>query len=415
MLKKISRIIDMVILVLLIAAISAYPNTTYAYDSGTSTIHIKIDFVSNILFDKYDVDLFLDNQKIRTLPHGTDYEGDISSHTGFHTLSFSNTKKPSIQWAGSFSASEETTISAIIITHGKEIEVKEFTYFDDAAYKAEQERQRAREEEQKRKKSFDNSIWKLKNLSNVDDPEVAQFAEKYKDQIIELEGNIAAVLSVEGASKALFRLGDYKTFNDKGADFIIDIPPDFSDSGAGIEQNNVTFRGSVKGYDEDSNRIIMETKDLSLREASKIQSPDTGSPQIIKAVQEALNTAGYDCGKPDGIAGKKTYAAIKAYKSANGLSGDTNLDLALLAMLRISQPKEETKTDTSTSSSKPQTDTVQRQLPVESYVLNKNTGKFHYPYCSSVNRMKESNKVYFTGTRQEVINRGYVPCAKCHP
>ena len=49
------------------------------------------------------------------------------------------------------------------------------------------------------------------------------------------------------------------------------------------------------------------------------------------------------------------------------------------------------------------------------YIVNTNTGKFHYPDCKSVKRMKEKNKMYFTGERQELINRGYSPCGNCHP
>lgn len=49
------------------------------------------------------------------------------------------------------------------------------------------------------------------------------------------------------------------------------------------------------------------------------------------------------------------------------------------------------------------------------YVANKNTRKFHYPDCSSVKQMKESNKLYFNGTREELIKKGYDPCKKCNP
>ena len=49
------------------------------------------------------------------------------------------------------------------------------------------------------------------------------------------------------------------------------------------------------------------------------------------------------------------------------------------------------------------------------YVLNMNTGKFHYPSCSSVDDMKESNKTYHTGSRDEVIGMGYSPCGRCNP
>ncbi len=53
--------------------------------------------------------------------------------------------------------------------------------------------------------------------------------------------------------------------------------------------------------------------------------------------------------------------------------------------------------------------------PQVTYIGNKNTKKFHYPHCSSVDDMKESNKVYFYGDRQELIDKGYVPCKRCHP
>jgi len=49
------------------------------------------------------------------------------------------------------------------------------------------------------------------------------------------------------------------------------------------------------------------------------------------------------------------------------------------------------------------------------YILNTNTHKFHYPSCSSVKQMKDSNKSYFTGTRDEVIDMGYEPCKRCNP
>lgn len=62
-------------------------------------------------------------------------------------------------------------------------------------------------------------------------------------------------------------------------------------------------------------------------------------------------------------------------------------------------------------------DPVQNDSPSEGtdYIVNTNTGKFHYPSCSSVKKMKESNKMFFTGTRDELISQGYNPCGNCHP
>ena len=49
------------------------------------------------------------------------------------------------------------------------------------------------------------------------------------------------------------------------------------------------------------------------------------------------------------------------------------------------------------------------------YVLNNNSKKFHCPDCDSINDMKEKNKQLFTGTREEAIEMGYLPCGRCKP
>ncbi|MGN0347346.1 MAG: DNA/RNA non-specific endonuclease [Lachnospiraceae bacterium] len=49
------------------------------------------------------------------------------------------------------------------------------------------------------------------------------------------------------------------------------------------------------------------------------------------------------------------------------------------------------------------------------YVLNTNTGKFHYPTCSSVDDMSPRNRQDVDWTRDECINAGYEPCGRCHP
>ena len=56
----------------------------------------------------------------------------------------------------------------------------------------------------------------------------------------------------------------------------------------------------------------------------------------VKKVQQALNDAGFNCGTPDGLAGKKTNQAIIDFKAANGLD-DATADItdALLAALGI--------------------------------------------------------------------------------
>ena len=49
------------------------------------------------------------------------------------------------------------------------------------------------------------------------------------------------------------------------------------------------------------------------------------------------------------------------------------------------------------------------------YVLNTSSRKFHYPSCSSAEKIKDSNRQEFHGTRDELVSRGYSPCGRCHP
>lgn len=70
--------------------------------------------------------------------------------------------------------------------------------------------------------------------------------------------------------------------------------------------------------------------------------------------------------------------------------------------------------DSSTSSSSGGDTTTYNSGTSSSYVGNSNSGKFHAPGCSDVNKMKPSNKVYFS-SRDEAISSGYSPCGHCHP
>lgn len=49
------------------------------------------------------------------------------------------------------------------------------------------------------------------------------------------------------------------------------------------------------------------------------------------------------------------------------------------------------------------------------YIINLNTGKFHYSDCLSVNQMAEHNKKEYIGDRDDLILQGYEPCKRCNP
>lgn len=68
----------------------------------------------------------------------------------------------------------------------------------------------------------------------------------------------------------------------------------------------------------------------------------------------------------------------------------------------------------SSSSSHPTSAQSTSSSDSASYVGNANSGKFHESYCSSVGKMSEGNKVFFS-SRNDAINQGYTPCKICNP
>lgn len=101
------------------------------------------------------------------------------------------------------------------------------------------------------------------------------------------------------------------------------------------------------------------------------------------------------------------------YATGDNWSEGSETYQSTVAPVAVETPAPQPETDTTVQI------TPESSAPQESqgitYVLNTNTMKFHYPTCSSVDDMKEKNKQIYTGSREEVINMGYVPCKRCNP
>lgn len=68
--------------------------------------------------------------------------------------------------------------------------------------------------------------------------------------------------------------------------------------------------------------VTSNTETRSSSSKIKTQVKSNCSKSTVKKVQKALNDLGYDCGKADGICGKKTQKALKKYQKDNGLTVD---------------------------------------------------------------------------------------------
>lgn len=72
-------------------------------------------------------------------------------------------------------------------------------------------------------------------------------------------------------------------------------------------------------------------------------------------------------------------------------------------------------TDASETAAPAETDAVVEDTEGITYILNTSSKKFHNPACSSVGKIKDSNRGEFTGERHELLARGYDPCKICNP
>ncbi|MBE6817197.1 MAG: hypothetical protein E7520_05800 [Ruminococcaceae bacterium] len=55
------------------------------------------------------------------------------------------------------------------------------------------------------------------------------------------------------------------------------------------------------------------------------------------------------------------------------------------------------------------------QSASSAYILNTNSKKFHRPSCKLAKDISDKNKKNYSGSREELINRGYKPCGSCKP
>lgn len=90
------------------------------------------------------------------------------------------------------------------------------------------------------------------------------------------------------------------------------------------------------------------------KQVSPSKKAEITDKETIKEVQELLNDKGYQCGTPDGIAGKNTCSAIIKYKTDNNMEETSTINQELLNSLKEITP---TPKPSTTPTPKPNTST----------------------------------------------------------
>ena len=153
---------------------------------------------------------------------------------------------------------------------------------------------------------------------------------------------------------------------------------------------------------------------------------------VVQSFQEQLSELGYTVGIIDGIYGTKTEKAVKAFQADNDLEASGEIDERTCDVIASKYKQHhaiDRKNNTSHATAKPTItpSSTKAKKKVEypdyrdsaskgtKYVLNTSSKKFHHPSCRSVKKIKPKNYKEYTGSREDVISMGYVPCKVCYP
>lgn len=150
-----------------------------------------------------------------------------------------------------------------------------------------------------------------------------------------------------------------------------------------------------KGFDE---RLAAKAKE------SYFEGVSDGRAEAKNEYYDERYNSGYENGYSKG------YAEAEAALKKASVSAKQSESVVILQ-----EPTNQIKKQSAPAVVQKAEESIKETVKQYDYIINTNTGKFHYKWCSSVSQMKEKNKKYYTGTRESVINMGYVPCKNCNP
>ncbi len=93
-------------------------------------IYLDINFNGNIIFDKYNVDLYLDGDKIAELEHGIDYIDAVNLEKGKHVLKFVSEEDEEVSSSESFTIKKNSNFQCTIETHKDSIDITDINFIE---------------------------------------------------------------------------------------------------------------------------------------------------------------------------------------------------------------------------------------------------------------------------------------------
>lgn len=197
------------------------------------TVQVEIACEENLLFSRYDVNIFIDDELLGTLEHGATDTYTAELVEGEHTLKAEKEDESDVDGTVEFEVSENTELSYQLFLSSDQIEIEKIEPEQDASKNEEKTDEESAEKIKDTEENKDDAeevlnvnnceeLAALLSLKDEFDPSIAEFASKYQGRAIEFDGNVAYVSPHEGYSTRfdyLIYAGDYSESMVSGPSF----------------------------------------------------------------------------------------------------------------------------------------------------------------------------------------------------
>lgn len=250
------------------------------------TVQVKIECEENLLFSRYDVNIFIDDKLLGTLEHGATDTYTAELVEGEHTLKAEKEDESDVDGTVEFEVSDNMELNYQLSLSSDQIEIEKIEPEQDTSQNEEKTGEESTEKIKNTEENKDNTeevlnvnnceeLAALLSLKDEFDPSIAEFASKYQGRTIEFDGNVAYVSPHEGYNTRfdyLIYAGDYSESEVSGPSFQFedvnyydlhlegDNVPDTFDVGL-----NIHVVAKIIEYDSESGLFKLEPVAITMR------------------------------------------------------------------------------------------------------------------------------------------------------
>jgi len=203
---------------------------------------LRIESIPNLLFSKYDVDIYIDDVEITTIEHGQTGSIEVEINEGNHTLRITKEDDNTVDGNVGFSIPEENALHYKLSLSKDQIEIEKVEEQVTTSEKPSSEIAESEDISNEETKPISESgeeiveepldliltaensedLAAILSTNNESDPLIKVFAEKYKGRTIEFSGNVTYMTNYDEYTTRydiLLGSGDYDENRQKGPNF----------------------------------------------------------------------------------------------------------------------------------------------------------------------------------------------------